>query len=240
MSTTNRIHILEASALLAVGIAVAGYFVGQTLYNAKVAINTAEVKGLAERRVKADSAFWRIDYTVSGNEKAAVPQLYEESEADREKVVQLLKENGFDDSEIAPGVITYTEQEFRDENQKLVEVRYILRGAIDVETSQVELVSQVRSKLNQLMAQGLDLQNNPPSYYFTQLNQIKPEMLQEATKNARAAANEFASNAGVSVGGIREARQGNFVIRDVGQSYGDTQKIDKDVRVVTTITFYLD
>ena len=64
-------------------------------------------------------------------------------------------------------------------------------------------------------------------------------MLQEATKNARIAANEFASNAGVKVGGIREARQGGFIIRDIGEDYGDTKKIDKDVRVVTTITFYL-
>ena len=64
-------------------------------------------------------------------------------------------------------------------------------------------------------------------------------MLREATKNARIAANEFAENAGVKVGGIRSARQGGFIIRDVGENYGDTKKIEKDVRVVTTITFYL-
>ena len=64
-------------------------------------------------------------------------------------------------------------------------------------------------------------------------------MLKESTKNARLAANEFAANAGVQVGGIRSARQGSFIIRDVGENYGDTAKIDKDVRVVTNITFYL-
>ncbi|MEM9622794.1 MAG: SIMPL domain-containing protein, partial [Pseudomonadota bacterium] len=68
---------------------------------------------------------------------------------------------------------------------------------------------------------------------------IKPSMLKEATKNARLAANEFAANAGVQVGGIRDARQGGFIVRDVGEDYSDTAKIDKDVRVVTTITFYL-
>jgi len=74
---------------------------------------------------------------------------------------------------------------------------------------------------------------------FTRLNEIKPAMLREATKNARIAANEFAENAGVKVGGIRDAHQGGFSIRDVGESHGDTAKIEKDVRVVTTITFYL-
>ena len=64
-------------------------------------------------------------------------------------------------------------------------------------------------------------------------------MLREATKNARSAAIEFAENAGVSVGGIRSARQGSFYIRDAGEDYGDTKKIEKDMRVVTTITFYL-
>ena len=85
----------------------------------------------------------------------------------------------------------------------------------------------------------MDVRNNSPAYYFTGLNDIKPEMLQEATTNARIAANEFAANAGVQVGGIRNARQGGFIIRDVGENYGDTAKIEKDVRVVTTITFYL-
>jgi hypothetical protein len=61
----------------------------------------------------------------------------------------------------------------------------------------------------------------------------------EATTNARLAANEFAANADVDVGGIRDARQGGFIIRDVGENYTDTTKIEKDVRVVTTITFYL-
>jgi hypothetical protein len=239
MSNSNRVQIRGASLLIAIGIATGGYFIGQTLYNAKVAINTAEVKGLAERRVEADRAYWKIEYTVAGNEKSEIPALYERSESDQKQVIQLLRENGFDESEILPGVIRYEEREFRDEDQKLVEVRYLLRGSIDVETDKVKLVSSVRSKMNQLIARGLDLENNAPSYYFTKLNEIKPQMLQEATKNARIAANEFASNAGVKVGGIREARQGGFIIRDVGEDYGDTKKIDKDVRVVTTITFYL-
>lgn len=64
-------------------------------------------------------------------------------------------------------------------------------------------------------------------------------MLKAATKNARLAANEFATNTGVKVGGIRSARQGGFVIRDVGENYGDTKKIEKYVRVVTNVTFFL-
>jgi hypothetical protein len=239
MTAANRTNYLLPAIVIAIGIAAAGYFIGQTMFNSKVGINTAEVKGLAERRVQSDRAFWRIQYTVSGRDADAIPELYDRSKADRTKIVALLSASGFDESEVLPGVVDYNRVEFRDEDQNLVDEKYVLRGSIEVETDKVQLVSEARSKLNELIAVGIDIRNNAPSYYFTGLNDIKPEMLKEATTNARLAANEFASNAGVEVGGIRDARQGGFIIRDVGETYSDTTKIEKDVRVVTTITFYL-
>lgn len=239
MSTQSGSSTLLPAIVISLGIAAAGYFVGQTIYNSKVGINTAEVKGLAERRVQADTAYWRIQYTVAGEDKEAISELYAESKADQVKIVALLADAGFDESEITPGVVDHSRKEFRDENQQLVDEKFFLTGSIQVETDKVQLVSNARSKLNELIAVGIDIRNNAPSYYFTGLNEIKPEMLKEATTNARVAANEFASNAGVEVGSIRNARQGGFIIRDVGESYSDTAKINKDVRVVTTITFYL-
>lgn len=239
MNNSSRLEIIVAALVLSLGLAAAGYFIGQTLYNAKIAINTAEVKGLAERRVEADRAYWKIQYTVTGNDKNKIPRLYKQSEADQKQVIALLLESGFEESELSPGVINYLQKEFRDEDQKLVEEQYLLVGSIEVETNKVKLLSVVRSKMNKLIAHGLDIKNNAPAYYFTKLNEIKPDMLKEATKNARVAANEFAANAGVKVGGIRSARQGGFIIRDVGENYDDTKKIDKDVRVVTNVTFYL-
>lgn len=234
-----KIESFIGALLLSVGIAVAGYFISETLYKSKIALNTADVKGLAERRVEADTAYWAIQYSVTGVSKSDIPELYNASEVDQQKIIELLKNNGFSDAEITPGVISYIKREFRDEDQNLVEEKHVLVGVIDVQTSKVTLVSEVRAELNKLIAQGLDIQNNAPSYHFTKLNDIKPEMLKEATKNARIAANEFAVNAGVKVGGIRTARQGGFVIRDVGERYGDSGKIEKDVRVVTNVTFLL-
>ncbi|RLV59636.1 SIMPL domain-containing protein [Parashewanella curva] len=241
MSNGNKqssISVISA-LLLALGIACAGYFISETVYKSKVALNTAQVKGLAERRVKADTAYWTIQYKVSGTSKSNIKQMYRQSESDQKIIIQLLNQSGFSSDEIKPGVIDYRAQEFRDENQKLVDTNYFLTGKIDVETDKVRLVSKVRAKLNALIAQGLDIQNQEPSYYFTKLNNIKPAMLKEATQNARLAANEFAINAGVKVGGIRNASQGSFIVRDVGQSYGDSRKIEKDVRVVTSVTFFL-
>lgn len=224
---------------LAVGIATAGYFVGQTMYNAKVAINTAEVKGLAERRVVADRAEWSIVYTVTGATRAAIPELYREAERQQKAIINLLKENGFEDGEINAGVLDYAYTEYRDDKQVLVDQAHSLVGTISVETEKVGQVAKGRSAVNGLIAEGFDIDNQAPRYRFTKLNDIKPAMLEEATRNARIAANEFATNAGVRVGSIRSALQGGFNIRDAGEEFGDTAKLEKDVRVVTTITFYL-
>lgn len=238
-NANNHVTTVFGAALLAIGIATAGYFISETLYKSRAALNTAVVKGLAERKVQADKAFWSIEYTVTGNKQSDIAKLYKESEADQKTIIALLNQSGFSENEIKPGVINYLKKEFRDENQTLVDEKFFLVGEIEVQTSKVQLVSEGRSKLNTLIAQGLDLNNNAPSYHFTKLNDIKPAMLKEATTNARLAANEFAINAGVKVGGIRSAVQGGFVIRDVGKNYGDTKKIDKNVRVVTNVTFLL-
>lgn len=224
---------------LALGIATAGYFVGQTMYNAKVGINTAEVKGLAERRVVADRADWTITYTVTGATRDAIPDLYREAERQQKRIITLLTQNGLADEEINAGVLDYTYTEYRDDKQVLVDQAHSLAGAINVETEKVEQLGRVRAAVNELIAEGFDIGNQAPRYRFTKLNDIKPAMLEEATRNARIAANEFAANAGVRVGGIRSALQGGFNIRDAGEEYGDTAKLEKDVRVVTTITFYL-
>jgi len=239
MSKENQGGLLFLGLFVALGLAAAGYFVGQTLYNAKVALNTAEVKGLAERRVSADRVNWEIVYKVQGTSREEIPSLYQLAEKHQEKISSLLKDGGFAESEIQLGVLDYEYLEFRDDKQRLVDQTHSLVGYISVETGKVELVGKVRTNVNKLIAQGIDIENQAPVYRFTQLNEIKPDMLREATKNARIAANEFAENAGVDVGGIRSARQGSFFVRDAGEQYGDTAKIEKDVRVVTTITFYL-
>jgi len=239
MGNSNQMGVFFLGLCVAAGMSIGGFFIGQTMLNAKVALNTAEVKGLAERRVESDRANWSIQYSVTGKERSDIPALYEESERQQQMIIELLKTNGFEADEIEIGVLDYRYQEYRDEDQNLVDQKHSLRGSISVETDKVRMVSEVRAKINKLIAKGIDIENQAPSYRFTNLNEIKPEMLREATRNARIAANEFAENAGVTVGGIRSAKQGNFSVRDAGGLYSDNAKVEKDVRVVTSVTFFL-
>jgi len=98
MNKIKNVEFVFIGFLISFGIASSGYFVGQTMYNAKVAINTADVKGLAEKRVQADLAYWKVSYTVTGKSKDEIPSLYEESESAQTKVIKLLVSNGVKES----------------------------------------------------------------------------------------------------------------------------------------------
>jgi hypothetical protein len=238
----NKINFSNGAILglcLVLGLGSCGYFISQTIYNSDVAVNVAEVKGLAERTVEADTTHWTIDFDVSEDISTPLPRLYEMAEERQQIIINFLVEHGFAQDEVEIGTIDYYEWEYRDDNQRIVEQAHRLSGSVTVNSHQVEHVSDVRTKINQLIAQGIAITNHQPRYLFTQLNSIKPAMLREATENARIAANEFAHVARVKVGSIRSARQGSFFIRDLGEDYTDDNKIIKNVRVVTTISFYL-
>ena len=237
-SRGDNFTVLLVAFILAAGIAGCGYFVSRTRYNAKVAVNTAQAKGLAERSVTSDLVTWRVSVTVSGKTREEIPALYQEAGAQQKRIIDLLKAQGFEDGEIRRDIIEHSEQEFRDENQLLVDEIHRLSGSIFVSTSKVDTVVKAREAVNDLLASGMDISNNRPAFQFTGINEIKPAMLKEAAENARIAATEFAENAGAKVGKIRSASQGGFIIQDAGGT-GDTDSLIKDVRVVTTIDFYL-
>ncbi len=243
MSETNACSrggpMVLVALILSAGIATCGYFVSRTLYNSQVAVNTAQAKGLSERIVPADRATWTIAYSVSGKRKSEVPALYKDAESLGARIAGMLKEAGFEDAEIHQQILTYSSREYRDDNQVLVDEQHRIGSSIVVSTSRVEKVQPARVEVNKLLAEGCDIINYSPSYTFTKINEIKPDMLKEAARNARIAASEFASNAGAKVGKIRSAYQGGFSVEDASSGESGDSSLMKEVRVVTTIDFYL-
>jgi uncharacterized protein len=237
---STKSGLVFLGAFLAIGLTMSGYFIGQTLYNGKVAINTAEAKGLAEMTVEADKVEWQINFSRTFRDKSKLSDEYTNAEKDQEKIYQLLLTNGLEKIDLRKGVISFSAKEIMNDKQEVLYTLYVLSGSVAVSTAKVRIVSdELRGKINRLVVDGIEVESNAPAYHFTRLNEIKPQMLEEATKNARIAANEFAKNANAKVGGIRSAEQGSFIVNDEGEQYGDTLKIKKIVRVVTKITFYL-
>ncbi len=212
------------------------------------------MKGFAERDVKADLALWQIGYSLTGSDLGDV---YARSRANEDALVGFLIQKGFKQAEIRSDSVEVTDllaNPYRPKDASEKD-RYILKGMILVRSNEVERVDRTMQALNDLIRQGIVLTANNADFEFTQLNDIKAPMLREATQNARDAAQQFANDAGSKVGSIEAANQGFFSIvsRDAaaqsaesGSDYSIRQgvvqqsTIDKRVRVVVTLTYYLE
>lgn len=233
-----------SAAILALGLALGGFFPGYYYYQAKTDFNTVSVKGLAEKDVVSDLAVWDLKFVSTGNDLKKTQQEMQRQEA---LIIKFLKDKGFNDAEIDGGRLETNDlmaNPWRGNDE--IASRFILTQTITVRSNNVDLVAQSLAQTGDLISQGVvfDSQNSgyPVSYIFTKLNEIKPQMLEEATQNARDAALEFAKSSHSKVGKIHKASQGVFSIlpRDDTANSIASQQIHKKVRVVSTVEYFLE
>jgi uncharacterized protein len=252
MNDLNRGGTALLGLELAFGLVVGGWLLGTQIKATRLGDRYVAVRGLAERNVKSDLAIWPIDYKEAGDDLAS---LYSKTEADRKMILQFLSQQGLQPSEIELGVVRVVDtqaNEYGGANRPAH--RYIIEQQITVMTSRVDQVAAAAQKTISLVQQGIALNSGPGqgvTYKFGGLNSIKPDMITEATKNVRAAADRFALDSGSMVGSIRQANQGIFSILpansggDTGESngyYGSNadSSLMKKVRVVTSVDYYLE
>jgi hypothetical protein len=226
--------------LIGLGLALAGYFVSQTTLNQRIGANTARVKGLSERIVPANTATWTLNMSVTSRDFGNVAGVFDTAENNQKRINEILTKAGFSDAEINFSPLRKNDFTNRNNNGDIIDQYYSVGGTIIITTSKPAKIAPARKPIFALAREGIDIKEYDIAYRFTKLNDIKPAMLREATENARIAANEFAQNAGVSVGGIQNATQGGFQVLGAGNAGPDANDINKLVRVVTTITFYLE
>ena len=221
--------------ILAIGIAVSGLAIGFGLYSLKT-FEYVSVKGLAEKVVKSNDAVWQIRFSAAGDDLNSV---YQQITQSQNKVKDFLKHQGFQDSEMELMTVDITDNQAQSYNNK-VGKRYSSNGGVMLHTGSVDQVIAAQQKVSQLVQQGVVLTQSQANYYFTKLNDIKLEMLNEATKNAQNSAEAFAVRAHNDLGKIHNASQGLFTITDVSpQTYGPNVSVMKNVRVVTTVEYFL-
>lgn len=234
MKETGWLKIL----VLGFSIALAGYFVGNMHKTGQKYDRYVQVKGLSEREVPADLAVWPVNITLTGNQ---LGPLKEELEQQINTVYQFFLDQGFSEDELTKGItnINDTRANIYNTNAQYQEYRYIAISEMTVRTSDVQKLQQALTESLDLVARGILLGSKntwrPIEYIFTGLNDLKPSMIEEATKNAREVAGKFARDSDAQVGEIRIARQGLFTIEDRDEN---TPQI-KTVRVVSTIDFQL-
>ena len=221
---------LTSSAILALGLVVGGYLLGNGLLRAHAAERSVTVRGLAERDVTADLATWTLSYSSTAADLATAQAGVDR---DTQSIRQFFEDLGFPADAIQPSAVNVTQFTTDGVPSKAMLYDQGQRKAQAAVKRQFELVRK-----GVVLEEGSGM-----AYTFTKLNDIKPEMVADATKDARAAAEQFADDSGTSVGGIKSATQGYFEINardgDSGGGWGQTDTPFKKVRVVTTIDFYL-
>jgi len=227
------------TVLFCSSIVIAGYFVGNMHKIGKKYDHFVQVKGLSEREVNADLAVWPINITLTAND---LKSLKSNIETQNDEVYEFFISQGFDKSELTKGStnISDVRADTYNANFQNNEFRYIAKSEFTVRTKDINKLQNALSESLELMSKGILLGSKntwrPIEYIFTGLNEIKPSMIEEATKNAREVAEKFARDSNSRVGEIRIARQGLFTINDRDEN---TPQI-KIVRVVSTIDFQLE
>lgn len=236
MKTLSNFRLIPA-LLIALGIVALGLCIRSGLDAFSSRDRVVAVRGLCEREVKANKVTWPIVYKVVGND---LPSLYAQINTSNATIVAFLTSNGLTKTEIsinAPEVVDLQAERYGDNNRPF---RYNVTSVITVTSAQVDKVNDLIKQQGELLKQGIAITtgeyNYRTIYEYTDLNSVKPDMIAEATKNAREAANKFADDSDSKLGKIKDARQGQFSIddRDPYTPY------IKKIRVVTYLNYYLE
>lgn len=227
---------IPAALFISAGIAASGFFIGNGLGKLQRPSHHVSVKGLAEKTVKADEAILKMNIEFSGDE---LGKLYEGMDRAQNEVIAFLSSHGMNRNQIQVDPITITDNAnvTRKADEKVTRYR-----ATNTITATTQDISQLRSAIEEtktLLQNGVVVNSTDIQYQFTKLNDIKPEMLTEATLNARKAAQQFAINSHSKLGKIRSASQGQFIISSADGSYGSQDPMKK-VRVVSSVQYDLE
>jgi hypothetical protein len=240
MSSISRIL---AGALIGLGVASAGYLAGESLIKSRLGYRVVTVKGLSEREVKANLGFWPIRFVTTGPTLEEARARLETSET---SVKNFLKGNGFTDQDMQVQNIQVEDRMAGYNAQSTPEdSRFVLTEDLLVRSGDVDKLQDSARMIGDLLKSGVvfsaDAYNAGPSFIFTGVNDLKGEMLTEATKRAKEAADKFATESGAHVGDIQSANQGIIEITPAIEIPNDRpeKQVQKKVRVVTTITYFL-
>lgn len=243
---SSKFNSIIVACILAVGLIVAGYLIGKSIERFRLEDRSISVKGLAEKEVKSDLAIWQIQTKVTTNDMIEGSRHIEENKS---KIIDFLKSNGFADDEIVVQNSKVTDKLARDYGSENIGVfRYIIENTIQVRTENVDIVNKVSKQTDKLLKMGVLITDsyNTVQYLYTGLNSIKPQMLAEATQNAKKAAEEFTKESDVKLDKLRKAGQGLFSIVDrdysimqatSGGYYDAVNDLYKNVRVVVSVEY---
>ena len=234
--SSSRISLVVSAFLIGLGLTAAGYFIGEGVSGRSSGRRIISVKGLSEKEVPASVATWTVGYAATGNELGEINKKLAES---TKAVLAFLKEAGFAETDLAvqPPSLHDTSMDVREKDSPPPPERYRAEQSVLLRTSKVDAIKPALASASNLMVSGVLLSGKAePNYIFNQLNEIKPGMIQEATKNARIAAEQFSRDSQTTLGKLRSATQGWFQVENRDAATPER----KIVRVVVDVEYEIN
>jgi len=236
MEQNSKTNFFILGVFIFLGLSTLGYFFKNAVVEYKQYDRTVKVKGLSEKEYKADIVIWPISYTQVSNN---LEELYKTVEQNNKKIDDFLSSNGIEKSEISFSAPIITDKVAQQYGSEKINYRYNAKQTITVYSKNIDKVRDVKKSLSKLGKQGIVFSgndyNNKTEYIFTRLNEVKPKMIEEATKKAREVAQKFAIDSNSKLGKIKKASQGQFSISQRDKNNPQIKKI----RVVSTVEYYL-
>ena len=237
MTEKNKGSALILGFLLFCGLAALGYMLGDAALKVKSMERSVRVKGLSEREYPADIVIWPIQFIVADNDLQNIYKTLEQNTADIRSFLTVHKIKTADISSNPPAITDKSAQRYGDSTR--AQFRYSAVQTVTVYSKDIDTVRTAMGDLAELGKKGIVFNREDyearPEYIFTRLNEIKPEMIEEATRKARDVALKFSQDSNSKLGKIKRASQGQFSInaRDKSTPYM------KRIRVVSTVEYYL-
>lgn len=227
---------MKKTIIIATTVLIGAVILAFGMSNIMKSERTVTVRGLAEKEVDADLAVWKLSFSIGNN---SLVSLQENVLQQTETVKTFLSDHGLpatDFTVLSPEINDATVNLYSNPENRSFD--YVAKQTILVRSSNVQAVKKAAEDTIELLGKGVSVSSDwdaKVQYYFNGLNEIKPEMIAEATKNARAAAEQFAHDSKSKVGKIKNATQGLFSIEDAAPGL----EYRKNVRVVTTVVYTL-
>lgn len=236
MQENSKVNVFILGFFIFLGLFALGYLLANAAIKVKEYERTVTAKGLSEREYPADIIIWPIQFTEASNE---LIKLYSSVDASSLKIKHFLQKKGISEKEISFSSPVITDKSAQQYGNAKAEFRYTAMQTITVYSENIKGVRAIMSSLSELGKSGIAFTGNnyqsQTKYIFTRLNDVKPDMIEEATKQAREVAQKFAADSQGQLGKIRKASQGQFSISARDQNSPHIKK----VRVVSTVEYYL-
>lgn len=241
---TKNYSLAITAAIVGVAMIICTLVLSSAFNNFTSSKNTVTVTGAAKKQITSDLIVWQGSFSV---QSAQLPEAYNKLNQDQAKVKTYLQQKGIPDKDIVfSSINTMPINKVEEKGMKTNIIEgYRLFQTVEVKSDQVDKIAEISRTSTELINQGVQFQSQPPRYFYTKLNDLKIDMLGEASKDARKRAEKLAENSGGKIGELRSSKMGVFQITPLYSNeisdYGinDTSSKEKEITAVVSVDFYV-